>query len=232
MHRNVTNAIRFFLDECIPPLIRDSRWFMYPAFYIWYKGKNVRTYMDFKSIVHDMSEEEYARVYEELDCLATDRPTDLNTHCIKHMIDNIPDDATSLLDMGCGRGYFLEQVGKARPDLKLTGCDIMRDVTLKVGEFVQGNIEKLPFEDNSFDVVTCSHTLEHIVNVKPAIEELKRVAKRRLVIVVPKQRYYYYTLDMHVHFFPYKEKLTHLIGMEKASCVSKWGDWVFMGYKD
>ncbi|MFM2048604.1 MAG: hypothetical protein RI955_1152, partial [Bacteroidota bacterium] len=42
MNRSLTNTIRFILDECIPPLIRDSRWFMYPFFYIWYKGKKVK----------------------------------------------------------------------------------------------------------------------------------------------------------------------------------------------
>ncbi len=39
MNRKITNTIRFVLDELIPPIIRDSYWFMYPIFYIVYKGR-------------------------------------------------------------------------------------------------------------------------------------------------------------------------------------------------
>lgn len=46
MNRNLTNAIRFILDECIPPIIRDSKLFMYPLFYIWFKGKNIEKVMN------------------------------------------------------------------------------------------------------------------------------------------------------------------------------------------
>ena len=66
-------------------------------------------------------------------------------------------------------------------------------------------------------------------NPEKAISEIKRVAKRQVVIVVPKQRYFYYTLDQHVNFFPLKEKLQHLIGMDRSSCHKIWGDWVYLG---
>lgn len=36
-----------------------------------------------------------------------------------------------------------------------------------------------------------------------ALAELRRVAKRRLIIVVPKQRNYKYTFELHINFFPY-----------------------------
>jgi len=231
MHRSVTNAIRFLMDECLPPLVRDSYWFMYPACYLWFKGKDVHKYMHFKSLVYRMSEEEYARAYEEVECRANDRPTDMNTPCTEHLIGQIPADAETLLDAGCGRGSFLEEVAKARPELHLTGCDVMRDVKLPAGSFLQANIENLPFENDSFDVVCCTHTLEHIVNIRKAIDELKRVAKGKLIIVVPKQRYYYYTLDLHVHFFPFKERLIHLVGMDSFSCALKGGDWAYVADK-
>jgi len=42
----------------------------------------------------------------------------------------------------------------------------------------QCNLEKLPFEDNEFDFVYCSHVLEHVTNPDKACSELMRVGKR------------------------------------------------------
>lgn len=41
----------------------------------------------------------------------------------------------------------------------------------------QGNVQKLPFEDNSFDLVTCQTLLIHVNNPRLAITEMKRVLK-------------------------------------------------------
>jgi hypothetical protein len=90
------------------PAIRDARWFMYPFFYIWFKGKKVRLYMDFKDIAYDLSEEEFSQVYRELDCLAYDRPTDMNMPSIEHLVKSIDKDACTLLDVGCGRRLSAE----------------------------------------------------------------------------------------------------------------------------
>lgn len=68
-------------------------------------------------------------------------------------------------------------------------------------DYYQGNIENLPFEDNSFDVVMATHTLEHVIDFEKAVKELKRITKQTLCVVVPCQRAYYYTLDEHVRFF-------------------------------
>lgn len=43
------------------------------------------------------------------------------------------------------------------------------------------NIEKLPFKDNEFDFVYCSHVLEHVENPEMACSELMRVAKRGFI---------------------------------------------------
>ena len=64
------------------------------------------------------------------------------------------------------------------------------------------DITGLPFEDHSFDVVLCTHALEHIRDPQKALGELMRVTGRRLIVVVPHQREYRYTVDLHVNFFP------------------------------
>lgn len=228
MNRFVTNTIRFIIDECIPPVIRDSKLFMYPFFRIWFKGNNIKKYMTFKSDVFNYSEKEFADFYKNRNSIATKRLTDLSNISIKHMLQNFDEKAENIIDIGCGSGYFLNKV-KQNTSLKTLGCDIVNNLKYDDITFLHGNIENLPFEDKSFDIVTCHHTLEHVINLKQAISELKRVAKYQVIIVVPCQRYYYYTLDEHIWFFPYKELLEHYVDMEKHTCDKIWSDWVYFG---
>ncbi len=42
---------------------------------------------------------------------------------------------------------------------------------------VKANIEQLPFEDNSFDMIICNHILEHVDNDHKALSEISRVLR-------------------------------------------------------
>ena len=115
-------------------------------------------------------------------------------------------------------------------NLKRTGCDLYDSVpTLKNADYVKGSIYELPFADNSFDIVTCHHTIEHLRELPDAIKELKRVAKKQLIIVTPRQRYYYYTMDMHLNFYPIASYLQEAIQIEDNVCKDIHGDWVYLG---
>lgn len=216
------------MDGYIPPVIRDSRWFMYPFFWYWFKRKNINLFLDFKKIAYELSEEDFAKCYIHLDCRATDRPTDLNQSCINLMMKHLPQDNSSLLDVGCGRGYWLKLLQEST-NLQLSGCDVFDILEIKNIAYTKGNIENLPFPDKSFDIVTCHHTIEHLRNVEKAISELKRVARKKIIIVTPKQRYFYYTLDLHLHFFWIKEELTRLIKQNEFICEERSGDWCYIG---
>ena len=224
MNRRITNGIRAIMDEGLPAFIRDSRWFMYPFFWYWFKGKNIKTYMDFKKIAWQLTDHEFNKIYRELNCRATDRPSDLNNNCINLMLNNLSTNSSNLLDVGCGRGFWLSILAE-KTNYSLTGCDVFESSPLKNITYKQGNIEQLPFEDKSFDIVTCHHTIEHIRSIGKAVAELKRVARKQLIIVTPKQRYFYYTLDLHLHFFPEKEYLLHQFGYTDAKCINCAGDW-------
>ena len=228
MNRTLTNAVRFILDECVPPLIRDSKAFMYPFFWFAYRGHNIRQAMEFKRLVHEWSPQEYSAFYESINTISRNRKTDLNEACIRYIIANLDSSSQSLLDVGCGRGYFLSRLTDSK--LELTGCDVVNKLEFCECRFVTGNVEYLPFRDNEFDIVTCSHTLEHVIDLSRAVSELTRVARRQIVISVPCQRPYYYTLDEHLHFFPYKEKLTSVVGIADHVCTRLRGDWVYVGY--
>ncbi len=227
MNRTITNAIRFVMDEFLPPVIRDNRIFMYPFFYLAFKGKNIKRAMNLKSEIWDYTEEDYIKLYQEQESISRSRVTDLNEKSIKFMLERLDPGSKTILDVGCGNGYWLSRLDQSKYDI--AGCDIKSNIRYTDCKFYEGHLEHLPFEDNAFDIVTCHHTLEHVIHPQKAVAELKRVAKNQIVVVVPKQRYFYYTLDEHVNFFPISGPLVKLFDLKEYSCDNVWGDWVFIG---
>lgn len=203
MKTSITNRIRSVLDA-LPPPIRDARWFMWPFFFVWFKGRHVREAMDFKRIAPAMSDAELRELYSQISTWADSRPTDTNPEAMQYVLANIDVDARSLLDVGSGRGFFLDHVTLP----KKVGCDLLgRPDVLAMAE-------RLPFKDASFDVVHCAHTLEHVRDLPAAIAELKRVARKQVIVVVPRQRYFEFTMDLHLQFFETPEDLQRMTGAE------------------
>lgn len=232
MNRSVTNVIRFVMDELIPPFIRDSKVFMYPFYYFAYRGRNIAEVMDFKKNVFSYTPEEYEAFYNNLNTISRNRLTDLNPACIRFILEQIDDNDQDLVDIGCGKGYMLKMIAEKFPHMKLTGFDIKQAEGNETYEYVHGNIEALPFDDNSFDVVICNHTLEHLLQLDRCISELIRITRKKLIIVTPCQRYFYYTLDEHVNFFPFREALTTRIGLSDHECLKLQGDWAYVARVD
>lgn len=225
MDRRITNKIRYFLDEWLPPVLRDNYYFMYPLFYIWFRGKNIHQLMEFKSFFHTMSEEDMTRLYDGLKDQFRRREGDLSSLCLQRMLEWTEPEVSTVLDVGCGRGHLLEAYRSHGFDV--SGVDLVNNLDDPGITFHQGGIESLPFPDNSFDLVTCSHTLEHVINLAQAVAELKRVAAKQLIICVPKQRYYYYTMDLHIQFFPTAAYLVAPLGLENYRIEDCGGDWVY-----
>ncbi len=93
----------------------------------------------------------------------------------------------------------------------------------------EANIERLPFADDSFDTVVSTHTLEHVQHLGAALGELRRVAAKRLVVVVPRQRPYRVTFNPHIHFFPYKFSVLALDRHRPSPPVrARGGDWLYV----
>ncbi len=230
MNRQITNAIRFVLDECLPPALRDNKYFMYPFFWLAYHGRNVPETMEFKSRVHSYTAAEYQRFYAELDSISRHRLTDLNAACLDAILDHVDARVTSLLDAGCGAGYLLKRIHALYPHIALTGSDIIPAPGDFPGCYLQRDLLALRAEHGMYDVIVCSHVLEHIPDLKRAMLTLRRLC-RELLIVVPCQRYYYYTLDEHVHFFTYEQQLAPMMGLEEGallSCRKLGGDWLLV----
>jgi SAM-dependent methyltransferase len=221
------------MDELVPLAIRDNYYFMYPFYRYWFNGsEDLGSIMRFKEVVHSMSEQEFTAFYETLKCRANIRPTDCSEASLEWVLQRIDVRKNkTLLDVGCGRGYCI--VKFLGLGLDVTGCDIYTTPAAgSVANYVQGNVENLPFSDRSFDVVTCFHTLEHVRRLGAALQELKRVTRNQLFLIVPQQRFFRFTLDLHIHFFYSPIYFQSLVDCPRSECAQVGGDIVYCAYID
>jgi ubiquinone/menaquinone biosynthesis C-methylase UbiE len=98
----------------------------------------------------------------------------------------IPPDVTSVLDVGCGPGTFLHRLPahvteRFGTDLGTRG---MRNARVPV---FRSSVLRLPFADDSIDLVSCLEVLEHLppADVPAAIAELSRVARKHVLVSTP-----------------------------------------------
>jgi ubiquinone/menaquinone biosynthesis C-methylase UbiE len=225
--------MRYCMDELLPLGIRDNYYFMYPFYRYWFNGsEDMDSIIRFKEVVHSMSEEEFTAFYEKLKCRANIRPTDCSEASLKWVLRRIdPGKSRTLLDVGSGRGLCIEKFSQV--GLDVTGCDIYaKPIAGSAAKYVQGNVESLPFSDRSFDIVTCFHTLEHVRRLGAALHELKRVARNQLFLIVPQQRFFRFTLDLHIHFFYSPAYFRSLVDCEPGECAQIGGDIVYCAYID
>jgi len=91
---------------------------------------------------------------------------------------------TTLLDVGCGNGFFTYYFAKI---CQVTGLDFSKQM-LSINphyRLVYSDAENLPFSDESFDITFCASLLHHLGDPGKAIQEMKRVAKKYIIISEP-----------------------------------------------
>ena len=105
-------------------------------------------------------------------------------------------DSLTTCDLGCGRGEhsaILALHGKETTlvdwsDENLDFCRKLYEAIQKRGEFLRADItQRLPFADRSFDTVFSCGVFEYFTDeqIKNILKELFRIAKKRVVIMVP-----------------------------------------------
>lgn len=87
----------------------------------------------------------------------------------------------NVLDLGCGGGNIDGYLKTAYPKWDITGIDISSS-SLKIAKetfpnvsFLKASADNLPFKDKSLDLVISFDTLEHFIDLKKVISEVKRV---------------------------------------------------------
>lgn len=117
---------------------------------------------------------------------------------ISRTISLIPADVRTILDVGCGNGAFLNSLSDV---YETVGLDASSEALKHVhSKSVHGDISELPFDPESFDLLTCLEVLEHLpLDVfKKALSEIQRVAKKYILISVPNSE----DLDYHLVICP------------------------------
>jgi len=92
-----------------------------------------------------------------------------------------------ILDIGCGTCQFAERILRRFPRVRLWGLDLSYSMLLQGRHrhhawrdrlfIVRGNSQELPFCDDFFDVVTCSHSFHHYPDQAQALREMFRVLR-------------------------------------------------------
>ena len=82
------------------------------------------------------------------------------------------------------------EISKVFPKSKIVGIDTY-PAAIAYGKkryphikFLVGNAHKLPFPSNSFDLIVCYETIEHLTSPKKALSEIRRVMKKSGVAIV------------------------------------------------
>ncbi len=96
-----------------------------------------------------------------------------------------------ILDVGCGMAHLLYEFTQVVPGIEVTGIDISEYALEHAKEEIRDRLEKgnavrLPFDDNSFDLVISLTTLHNlkIFDLKKAVQEIERASKGNSYIMV------------------------------------------------
>lgn len=92
-----------------------------------------------------------------------------------------------ILDVGCGTGVFAARIREALPHAQVWGVDLVAGMLMKGADRwrrlaghvtpIQGDSERLPFESDAFDVVTCANSFHHYPHQDRALAEMRRVLR-------------------------------------------------------
>lgn len=100
------------------------------------------------------------------------------------LLESAPVHKGRVLDIGVGKGelseYFLDKKdvdGVEGIGLAIDTYNIDERIIRKGLHLTECSAEKMPFEDESFDVVVASHILEHVPNMGNTLQEIRRVMK-------------------------------------------------------
>ncbi len=116
----------------------------------------------------------------------------MEIHRFRTVCQALSGSTTSLLDVGCGPGFFLHMLSEWRTDIQTVGVERSEQAVALARKLFDVAIEhgdsaNLPFDDNAFDVVTALEVIEHLPYgvYEQALQEMQRVARKHIIMSVP-----------------------------------------------
>jgi SAM-dependent methyltransferase len=98
-----------------------------------------------------------------------------------------------ILEVGCGRGDFLEYLRKTNPKLVLTGIDLSQQ-ELNGIKFIRGDFLQIDFQ-KSYDIIVSLVVIEHIVDVQKFAAKLHQMLKPSgyaIIMTIDEQGFLYW----------------------------------------
>lgn len=97
-----------------------------------------------------------------------------------------------VLEVGVGEGEVAARLRPHWPDATVVGLDLADEELAahwpdKPFHPMFADVGRLPFPDRSFDLVMAIEVLEHVPDPDLALQELRRVARRDLILSVPRE---------------------------------------------
>jgi len=178
---------------------------------------------DWRRKFHSLSDAEWQRAYDEV---WKHHRNDCVEEIDAVMILAALGETGSVLEVGCGMGTLAIKLAQA--GFQVSGIDVSKlalqyadEQAAQLGvqiNWQEGFAENIPFPDKTFDYLTCCHTLEHVKDLDQAAAELKRVARKKIVVLVPKQRYRLYADNYHTQFFEHQDQLIDVFKLAQYQC--------------
>ena len=109
---------------------------------------------------------------------------------MRELYDARPDE--TVVEIGCGEGELLSRLVAWRPARRHFGFDVSREILLEARRHpgitvALQSAERLALHDGAADVVVASEVLEHLRDPEAALREIARVARRRVILSVPRE---------------------------------------------
>jgi ubiquinone/menaquinone biosynthesis C-methylase UbiE len=102
-------------------------------------------------------------------------------------------DMTTVCEVGCGEGFFIRYLQQQFPRCLFQGSDISEPAIRFARDLVPNarfsveSIYRLPYPDNTHDLVIASEVLEHLEYPAAALTEVARVSRRYVLLTVPNE---------------------------------------------
>jgi SAM-dependent methyltransferase len=146
---------------------------------------------------------------------------------IRAELDRLPLPAgAQVLDAGCVSGRTLEELepyGEVRGiELDESAAEVARN--RGHGEVLIGRLEELPYEDGTFDLITCLDVIEHTPDDLVTLRELRRVCKPGgwLLVTVPAYQALWSAHDeANHHFRRYSRRMLRAAAVQSGWSVQR-----------
>jgi len=207
LSKNITVKVNKFIELFFPPILADRK--IVACLFNCLQGRGFKYY----DVTRNPSA--YPRGKRDSDYTSSQRKAVLNLIIGKR-----------ILDIGCGNGNYLKFL--AEKGYQCIGIDPnCTAVNGKNLQILSGFVQDFKFPKKSFDTVLSFKVLEHIIEARAELVYWRTLAQKRVILILPCQRYRHYVYDGHINFYPDEYQLRIQLGLSAKAIVRKVsGEWV------